>query len=389
MISQSKTITILGSTGSIGQNTIKIIKNNLDQFRVLALVANSNIDLLSRQVREVRPKYAVIADQKQYLGLKNLLSDIDDIKILAGFESILEVAAIKCDLVISAIVGSIGMKPTLAALSAGSSIALANKESLVCGGRFLTEIAQQTKAKIIPIDSEHNAIFQIFENDNLQNIDDIVLTASGGPFWNKDYDFSKVKVADAIKHPNWSMGAKVSVDSATMMNKGLELIEAYYLFPVAIDQLQIVVHPQSIIHGLVNYKDGSTLSMMSYPDMRVPISYALNYPKRMEIKIDKLDLISLAKMEFYAVDNFKFPSPRICLDALKAGSSAVIALNSANEIAVQSFLKEKIAFNQIVDFIKIMLDKTDFERLNSIDDVIDWDIKTKEIAQKLLIKMQN
>ena len=381
----SKSISIFGSTGSIGQNTVSIIKNNPEQFSVLALVAKSNFSLLAKQVRQLRPKYVVIANEDKYQELKSLLSDLKGIEILAGFEAILDIAKIKCDLVISAIVGSIGMKPTLTAIRAGSNIALANKESLVCGGDFLIKEAQKSGSKIIPIDSEHNAIFQIFEKDNLQNISNIILTASGGPFFSGNHDLSKVTIADAVNHPNWSMGAKVSIDSATMMNKGLELIEAYYLFPIEIDQLKAVVHPQSIIHGMVNYKDGSTLAMMSYPDMKVPISYALSYPKRMSTEVEKLDFIAMKKLEFFAIDEKIFPAVNLCLESLKKGGNMPIVLNAANEIAVNGFLENKLAFNKIVDFIKTMLDKVEFLKLSSADDIIDYDFLIKRKAQDLLL----
>ncbi len=381
-----KTISIFGSTGSIGRSSISFIKDNPLHFKVFALAAKSNFNLLAKQARELRPEYIIIVDEDKYSKLKELLVDLKDIKILSGFESLLEISRIKCDLVISAIVGAIGIKPTLESIKAGSNIALANKESLICGGRFLKDIAQENNVKIIPIDSEHNAILQIFERNNLFNIADITLTASGGPFFFSDYDLNKVTIDQAIKHPNWSMGAKISVDSATMMNKGLELIEAYYLFPVKIEQLNAIIHPQSIIHGMVNYNDGSTLSVMSLPDMRIPISYALSYPKRMSVNIDKIDLSKIQKLEFFALDNKRFPAINLCLNALKLGGNMIISLNAANEIAVQNFLNKNLSFARITDFVNDFLEKIEFKEINSIDEVIEYDIWARNFAKSLLKK---
>lgn len=374
-----KQIAIFGSTGSIGKNTIEVIKNAPEKFEVISLIAKQDFKALAKQALDLKPKYVVIEEEKYFKDLKEILGNLPNCEILAGREAVLQVAKIKYDLAICAIVGFAGMVPTLNAIKAGSNIALANKESLVCGGEFLIEEAKKNKVKILPVDSEHNAIFQIFENDNLANISQIILTASGGPFFNKEINLAKVTPAQALKHPNWDMGAKVSIDSATMMNKGLEVIEAFHLFDISEEQIEILIHPESIIHGLVNYNDGSTLSMLSNPDMKVPISYALSYPNRMKIKHEKLDLANLQKLEFFAVDHAKFPAVNICFNAMKQGGNAPVILNAANEIAVAKFLNEEISFNEITNFISDILNKIPYQKLTSIADIIAVDDEVRKL----------
>ncbi|HLD76757.1 MAG TPA: 1-deoxy-D-xylulose-5-phosphate reductoisomerase [Rickettsiales bacterium] len=377
-----KKIAIFGSTGSIGKNTIEVIKNDPQKFEIISLVAKQDIKKLAEQANEFKPKYIGIADEKQYKELCSLIK-YKDIKIVAGEKEIAEIAKIKCDLFIAAIVGFAGLKPVLNAIKSGSNVALANKESLVCAGEFLMKEAAKNKVKILPVDSEHNAIFQIFENENLDIIDDIILTASGGPFFNSKKDFSKIKVSEALKHPNWSMGAKISVDSATMMNKGLEMIEAFHLFPIAKNQIDILVHPQSIIHGIVNYQDGSSLAMLSLPDMKVPLSYCLASPRRMAIKHKKLNLAKLQKLEFFTTDEKKFPAIKLCKEAMQADGNAPTILNAANEIAVEKFLQEKISFDQITKIVAKTLDRIVQKKLESIEDVFENDIIAREIANKI------
>ncbi len=376
-----KKISIFGSTGSIGKNTIEVIKNSPENFEVIALVAGNDVKTLISQALQIKPSFVVIENKTNFSELKSALSSLKNCQILCGKEEILNVAKIKCDLFISAIVGAAGMLPTLAAIEAGSDIALANKESLVCAGSFLVAAAKKSGAKIIPVDSEHNAIFQIFENENLEAIDSITLTASGGPFFNKDLDFSKITVEQALKHPNWSMGAKISIDSATMMNKGLEVIEAFHLFPIKKEQIKIVVHPQSIIHGLVDYSDGSTLAMLSNPDMKVPISYALAYPKRMKIKHDKMDLAKLQNLSFFEPDEKKFPALRICREVMEIDGSAPAVLNAANEVAVSRFLKGEISFDKISEIVEKTLNKISHKKIDSIADVIDFDREARILAK--------
>jgi 1-deoxy-D-xylulose-5-phosphate reductoisomerase len=280
------------------------------------------------------------------------------------------------------------MLPTLAAIEVGSNIALANKESLVCAGAFLMAAAQKSGAKIIPVDSEHNAIFQIFEKQNLDKIDSITLTASGGPFFNSDLDFAKITIAQALKHPNWKMGAKISIDSATMMNKGLEVIEAFYLFGgVNKNQIKILVHPQSIIHGMVEYSDGATLAMLSVPDMQVPLSYALGFfgglGQRLKINHQKLDLAKLQNLSFFAPDEKRFPALKLCREALEVGGSAPTILNAANEIAVERFLKGEISFTKITQIVAAVLEKIPNQNLNSIEQVLAIDATARLLSNKL------
>ncbi len=379
-----KTISIFGSTGSIGKNTIEVIKNDQKNFEILSLVAKNDVKTLIAQALELKPSYVVIENEKKYLEVKEALKKLKNTEVLCGAKAIVEVAKIKCDLLVLAIVGSAGMLPALNAIKAGSSIALANKESLVCAGEFLMHEAKKQNVKILPVDSEHNAIFQIFENDNLKNIDDIILTASGGPFFNSKKDFKKITVAEALKHPNWKMGAKISIDSATMMNKGLEMIEAFHLFPIKKEQIKILVHPQSIVHGMVNYNDGSSLAMLSLPDMKVPISYALSFPNRMKIKNQKMDLAKINKLEFFAVDEKKFPAIKLCYDVLKVEGSAPIILNAANEIAVDKFLNGAITFDQITKITAKTLDKIPHKKITSIDEVIFYDDLARKTSSFIL-----
>jgi len=378
-----KNIAIFGSTGSIGKNTIAVIKNAPEKFKVKILVAKNDVKTLISQALELNPEFVVIENSQHFEELKNALKNLKNCQILCGFDAILEVSKIHCDLMISAIVGSAGMLPTLNAIRAKTNIALANKESLVCAGNFLKEEAEENGVSIIPIDSEHNAIFQIFENDNLNLIDEIILTASGGPFFNSDKKFSEITIAEALKHPNWQMGAKISIDSATMMNKGLEMIEAFYLFPISKKQIKILVHPQSIIHGIVNYGDGSTLAMMSLPDMQVPISHAINYPHRLKINHQKLDLAKLKKLEFFEVDENKFLSLKICREALEAEGNAPAILNASNEIAVERFLSSQITFDKIPQIVLETLNKIPYKKLDSIDDVLLIDKLARDFARNL------
>jgi len=368
-----KSVSIFGSTGSIGKNTVEIIQANLESFDVVALVAGSGYKTLAKQARLLKPKYVVLEDKSKYQDLKDELKGLENIEILVGRESIIEVAKIKCDIVVSAIMGFAGLVPTFEAIKVGSNIAIANKESIVCAGDLINKEAKKSGSKIYPIDSEHNAIFQIFEGDKIDKIESITLTASGGPFFNKDINFSKVTPEMALKHPNWSMGAKISIDSATMMNKGLELIEAYYLFDVDKDGIDVVVHPQSIIHGMVNYVDGNSLAVMSLPDMKIPISYCLSMTDRMKIAKKKFDLAKIGSLDFFDVNDNKFPAINLCKQALKDGGAALVILNAANEIAVSKFLKGEIRFDEITIFVTKALESAGKFRVDSIADIVEVD----------------
>ncbi|MFZ9181308.1 MAG: 1-deoxy-D-xylulose-5-phosphate reductoisomerase [Rickettsiales bacterium] len=378
-----KTIAIFGSTGSIGKSTLNVIRNDREKFSIKILIAKNDVKTLIQQAIEFEPEYVVIENENLLTELQFGLKHHKNCKVFAGIQAILDVAKIQCDLVVSAIVGSAGVRPTLNAISAKSNIALANKESLVCAGEIIMRQAKINNVKIIPVDSEHNAIFQIFEQDNLALIDDITLTASGGPFFNSNRNFKDITVAEALKHPNWNMGAKISIDSATMMNKGLEMIEAYYLFPIGKEQIKILVHPQSIIHGFVNYKDGASLAMLSLPDMQVPISYALNYPLRMSIKIPKMDLSKIHKLEFYEANDQKFEAIKICRQALEVGGNALVILNASNEIAVEKFLRNEISFDQITKIVSQTLEQIPSKKLDSIDEVMLNDFNAREIAKNI------
>ena len=379
-----KTVSIFGSTGSIGRNAIEVILNSPKSYKIIALTANRDVKGLIKQVRILQPEYAVISDERFYSELKKALKDLPKIKVLAGEAAINEVAQIKCDLFLSAIVGMAALMPTINAIRAGSYIGLANKECLVSAGDIILKEAKKHKVKLIPIDSEHNAIYQIFENDHLDLIENIVLTASGGPFFK--YSLAQMKnitKEQAIKHPNWQMGAKISVDSATMMNKGLEMIEAYRLFPVAKNQIDVVIHPESIIHGLVNYSDGSTLAMMSKPDMKTPISYALGFPKRIAIKHQKLDLAKIGSLNFFAPDEKKFPALTLAKKAMDVGGNAPCILNAANEIAVEKFLDDKIAFNDIIKIVVEVLERLPYSNISSLEDVLEIDNQARKIAKEI------
>ena len=385
-----KQISIFGSTGSIGKNTIEVLLNSPATYEIVALTANNEADSLAKQAKILQPKYVVIANQKLYSSLKNQLENYPQIEVLAGKEAINEVAKIKCDLFISAIVGIAALEPTINAIKAGSNIGLANKECLVAAGDIMLREAEVNKVKLIPIDSEHNAIFQIFENDNLELIDNITLTASGGPFFNMALkDMENITKEQAIKHPNWSMGAKISVDSATMMNKALEMIEAYRLFPVTSEQIKVIIHPESIIHGLVNYLDGSTLAMMSLPDMKVPISYAIGYPERIKIKYQKLDLAKVGVLNFHEASKRKFPALKLAKEVLDVGGNAPVILNASNEIAVSRFLNDEIKFTDIMKINMEVLESLPYNALSSLEDVYYFDQQARNLASNLLKNSPN
>lgn len=383
-----ESITILGSTGSIGCNTVRVISESDKKYSVTALTANSNVDLLAKQARELRAKYAVIADESLYGDLKRLLAG-SDIKALAGFGEIANAASIKADIVMSAIVGVAGLVPTMEAIKQGSKIALANKECLVCAGGIMTDAVKQYKASLIPVDSEHNAIYQVFDFDNPQNVSKIILTASGGPFrtYTKE-QMTSVTPQQALAHPNWDMGSKISVDSATMMNKGLEVIEAYYLFPVEKEQIDVVIHPESIIHSMVEYHDGSVLAQLGTPDMCTPIGVALAWPQRLKINTQKLDLTKIGSLTFEEVDNKRFEAVKLAKQALQEGSMMQIAYNCANEVAVEQFLKGNIGFNDIVSVIKSIMDSVKSGSLQNIDDVLlvvdEINKKTTSLTSKIV-----
>ena len=381
-MAQSKSVTILGATGTIGQNTLKIITACPERFHVDTLVASENVTALAQQARYYNAKSAVIANDAHYETLRSLLADTN-IEIGAGENAVLEAAAAPADIVMSAIVGAAALKPTLAAIKNGAQIALANKECLVCAGTLINKEVQKYGATLIPVDSEHNAIFQVFDSKQPQHVESVTLTASGGPFRNfSTAQMKSITPQQAIKHPNWNMGAKISVDSATLMNKGLELIEAYYLFPLQSQQLNVLIHPQSIIHCLVHMIDGSVLAQMSMPDMCTPIAYALAWPQRIDAPVHKLDLAAIGNLQFEKPDEKRFPALRLAREALIAGGSAPTILNAANEIAVQRFLQGNIGFLDIADIVEKTMLEIDNYPLETIDAVLACDAQARRFAEK-------
>jgi len=378
---QKKSVTILGSTGTIGQNTLNIIAAQPERFDIEILTAGDNVELLAAQAKQFRAKRAVIANPSQYDALKEALSGTS-IEAAAGNDAVLEAAATPSDIVMSAIVGAAGLKPTLAAIRRGAHIALANKECLVCAGPLMNKEVAKYGATLIPVDSEHNAIFQVFDTKNPEQVESVTITASGGPFrtWTTEA-MENIMPEQAIKHPNWNMGAKISVDSATLMNKGLELIEAYYLFPLRSEQLNVLIHPQSIVHCLVQMIDGSVLAQMSMPDMRTPIAHALAWPERIEAPVKKLDLAAIGNLTFEAPDSSRFPALRLARKVLVAGGNAPTVFNAANEIAVNRFLKGEIGFLDIVKTVERTLEAIENTQLETLDDVLACNALARRFAE--------
>ncbi len=383
-----KTISILGATGSVGLSTLDLIRRNRDSFDVVAVTANTNVDELAKLAIEFDAELAVVADELQFTALKQALAG-SHIKCASGEDGLLAAAQANAELVMAAIVGSAGLSPTLAAVNRGATIALANKECLVCAGDLFMEQASKSGARILPVDSEHNAIFQVFDFNAERSVEKIILTASGGPFWDRRRDCLKdVTPAQAVKHPNWTMGQKISVDSATLMNKGLEVIEAYHLFPVRVDQIEVVVHPQSVIHSLVQYVDGSVLAQLGSPDMRTPIAYALSWPERMSAPVDRLSLAAIGNLTFAEPDLVSFPCLRLAKEALAEGGAAPLVLNAANEIAVEAFLQGKLGFMDISSLVKATLDKVDMKAPQSLSMVCEYDQEARSLASQLLAKFE-
>ena len=377
-------ITILGSTGSIGTSTIDLIERDPSSYRVEALTAYRNVDLLAEQARKFDAQFVAIGDADKYVDLKKAISG-SNTEVAAGPEAIVEAAARDADWVMAGIVGSAGLEPTLEAARQGAVVALANKECLVCAGDLMLDEIACSGATLLPVDSEHNAIFQVFEFDRRETIEKIILTASGGPFrtWSLE-EMGNVTPAEAVAHPNWDMGAKISVDSATMMNKGLELIEAFYLFGLPEDRIDILVHPQSIVHSMVSYVDGSVLAQLGSPDMRTPISHTLAWPRRMEAPSPRLDLGQIAKLTFEAPDSERFPALRLARVALKTGGSAPTILNASNEEAVAGFLAEKVGFPDIPRIVEETLEKMSGSEIRSVDDVLMVDAEARRVARDLM-----
>ena len=379
-----RSVSVLGSTGSIGCNTVDLLENNRDAFTVEALTAGTNWKLLAEQAIKLGASIAVINDESAYDDLKNALSGTK-IEAAAGENALVEAASRPSDMVVAAIVGAAGLKPTMEAAKNGAMVALANKECLVSAGELLLAEVSKNGATLIPVDSEHSAIFQVFDFDNPKSVSGIILTASGGPFRQLSLDEMKnVTPERALNHPNWDMGAKISIDSATMMNKGLEIIEAFHLFPVALDEIDVLVHPQSIVHSLVSYVDGSVLAQMGTPDMRTPIAYAMAWPGRMATPSEKLSLADVGRLDFEAPDEERFPALRLAREALQTGGSAPTILNAANEIAVAAFLRGSIGFLQIAEIVEGVLGAMDAGTMGSLDDVLAIDNEARNVAISLI-----
>jgi len=385
----SRAITILGSTGSIGQNTLDVVSRHQDKYSIVALTANTDVDALEQQCLQWRPEYAVMSDQSSAQQLFDRLKASGlETQVLAGIEGLNKVSSLdQVDTVVAGIVGAAGLLPTLSAAESGKRVLLANKEALVMSGRLFMDAVRNGGATLLPVDSEHNAIFQCMPHQLPQipehsGINRILLTASGGPFRTLPLEqFHNITPEQAVSHPNWVMGQKISVDSATMMNKGLEVIEAHWLFNVSQDLIEVVIHPQSIVHSMVSYADGSILAQLGNPDMRTPIAHCLAWPERIDSGVEPLDIFDVAKLEFEKPDLQRFPCLKLCYQAMQAGGSASIALNAANEIAVEGFLQRKIAFTAIAGLIESVLGKITITDATTLEEILTADQSAREIAK--------
>ena len=380
----TRTISILGATGSVGASTLDLIRRERDKWRIVALTANCQAAELAALAREFSAEIAVVADERCLPDLRAALAG-SGIAAAGGAAALVEAAARPADLTMAAIVGCAGLAPTMAAIEQGRAVALANKEALVSAGDVMLDACAQYGTTLLPVDSEHNAIFQCLAGNDLADVRAITLTASGGPF--RDWSLEQLAAAtpaQAVKHPNWEMGAKISVDSATMFNKGLELIEAHHLFPVGLDKLRIIIHPQSVVHSMVEYRDGSTLAQLGPSDMRVPIASCLAYPARMDTPCVPLDLAKLGELTFRAPDEVRFPATALCRAAAEAGGAAPTVLNAANEIAVAAFLSGQIAFTRIAVMVAEVMSRYSPYAPGCLDDVIAVDHAARVHARELL-----
>jgi 1-deoxy-D-xylulose-5-phosphate reductoisomerase len=378
-----KKIFVLGSTGSIGINSLNVIRDFPDKFKISVLTVNTKIDLLEKQIKEFKPEFVVVKEKGPAEILKNRLKG--KTKVLSGIEGLCEAAKdFDYDIFIGAMVGSAGLAPTIEAIKRGKRIALANKETLVVAGELVTKLCRECGAEILPVDSEHSAIFQCLVGEGHDRVEKILLTASGGPFLNKKKeDFLNVTVAEALNHPNWKMGNKITIDSASMMNKGLEVIEAKWLFNTNQDKIEVVIHPQSIVHSMVQYVDGSIKAQMGLPDMKLPIQYALTYPERLQNNFLRMSLTEIGQLNFYKPDLDKFECLRLAYSVLEAGGNAPCILNAANEIAVDKFLKGVIKFSRIPYIINKSLEKIERHLQPDLEVIFNCDRKTREFAAGL------
>ena len=376
-----KRVAVLGSTGSIGTQTLEIARANND-MKITALAAGSNIELLEKQIREFEPELVAVWDEAKANELKENVKDLN-VKVLSGMEGIIEASVLEnTDIVLTAVVGMIGIQPTIAAIKAGKDIALANKETLVTAGHIIMPLAKEMGVNIYPVDSEHSAIFQCLNGENSKEVSKIILTASGGPFRGKDREFMKnVRLEDALKHPNWSMGRKITIDSATMVNKGLEVIEAKWLFNVDFDDIQVVVQPQSLIHSMVEFKDGGIMAQLGTPDMKLPIQYALYYPERRFLEGKRVDFSQLAQISFELPDMDNFVGLQLAYEAGRAGGSMTTVFNAANELAVSKFLNREIGFLEITDIIEYAMSKQTKIASPSVEEILNVEQETYDIIK--------
>ena len=377
-----KNIVILGSTGSIGTQTLDIIRQHPNEFKIVGLTANKNIEILKKQIEEFKPLVASISDFKKANELANFTST----PIYNGTEGLIKVACLsESDILINSLVGSIGVEPTFEAIKSKKNVALANKETLVTAGSVIMNEAKQNNVTVMPIDSEHSAIFQCLNGENKEDVKKITITCSGGPFKNKSkQELEQVTVEDALKHPTWKMGSKITIDSSTLMNKGFEIIEAHWLYNTNYEDIEVVIHPQSIIHSLVEFKDNSVMAQLGYPDMKIPIQYALSYPKRLPNNTKQLNLSEIKTLDFWEPDHERFPCLQYAYDAGKTGGTLPAVLNAANEIAVQGFLDKKISYTDIPKLIKKMMDSHNLISNPSLKEILTIDKEVKQETQKLI-----
>ncbi len=380
-----KNIVILGSTGSIGTQTLDIVRANRDRFKVLALAAGKNAGLMEEQAREFKPELAVLWDEEAAASLKASLADAP-VKVLSGMSGIIEAARLqKADIVVGAMVGMIGIEPVIEAIKAGKDIALANKETLVCAGHIIMPLAKQHKVKILPVDSEHSAIFQSLRGGEPREVEKILLTASGGPFrGRKREELANMTAAEALKHPNWDMGAKVTIDSSTLANKGLEVMEAHWLFDVSYEDIEVVVHPQSIVHSAVQFRDGAVIAQLGIPDMHLPIQYALTWPERIFLDEKRLDLFELKSLTFEKPDTKTFRALELALRAAGSGGGLPTVFNAANEEAVAAFLKDRIGYLEIAERIEDAMDNVGVHKADSLEDILNTEKLTREYVKSRL-----
>ena len=376
-----KTVSILGSTGSIGCSTIDLLGQAADRYQVDALVGGRNVERLASQAVALRARHAVIAEDGMLDELRDRLAGTG-VTAAAGMAAVTEAAARPVDWTMSAITGAVGLAPTLAAIRNGGAVALANKEALVCAGDVMLRAVRDAGATLLPVDSEHNAVFQAMADRQHEEVDSIVLTASGGPFRRSTLEeMEQASPEAALRHPVWSMGAKITIDSASMFNKGLEIIEAARLFGLAEDRIQVLVHPQSVVHGMVQYSDGSVLAQLGAPDMRVPIAHALAWPRRMRTNAPRLDLAQVARLEFEAPDPVRFPALRLAREALRSGGAAPAVLSAANEIAVAAFLERRIGFLDIARLVEWVIREIGVQDAETLESVLHWDMEARRVAR--------